>query len=111
MKLARAYIQRFPEALDIHAMQTYTYHGIMQQNRNRLLVKCPGVDGLKTGFVYEAGYHIIVTAKRGEKRLVAVILGARNPNVRENEATRMIEAGFMMLAGQDTRPVDMKGSR
>jgi D-alanyl-D-alanine carboxypeptidase (penicillin-binding protein 5/6) len=111
MKLSRAYIRRFPEALGIHAMQTYTYHGITQKNRNRLLGKCPGVDGLKTGFVCEAGYHIIVTAKRGDRRLVAVMLGSRNPRVREKEATRLIEAGFMMLEGKDLHSDEMKGRK
>lgn len=111
MKLARAYIRRFPDALGIHAMQIYSYNGIAQKNRNRLLGRCPGVDGLKTGFVCEAGYHIIVTARRGDRRLVAVVLGARNPRIREREAARLIEAGFIMLKGKGAPPVEVKGRK
>ena len=66
MKLSRAYVQHFPEALRIHSQLNYTYYGITQKNRNRLLGKCPGVDGIKTGHVYESGYNFIVTAKRGD---------------------------------------------
>ncbi len=69
--LARAYLQRFPESLTIHSMQHYTYRDITQQNRNALLKSYPNADGLKTGWVHQAGYHIVATAKRGDARLIA----------------------------------------
>ncbi|MGD0276490.1 MAG: D-alanyl-D-alanine carboxypeptidase family protein [Syntrophales bacterium] len=100
MKLSRAYIQHYPEALGIHSQAHYTYYGITQRNRNRLLGTCPGVDGVKTGHIFEAGYNIIVTAKRGDTRLIAVLLGARTPRIRQVETTRLVEMGFQMVGGK-----------
>ena len=70
--LARRYVNEFPEALKIHSTLEYTYSGIKQGNRNTLLSKDASIDGLKTGFISEAGYHLVATAKRDERRLIAV---------------------------------------
>ena len=102
MKLARSYIERFPEAMTIHALRNYTYHDITQKNRNRLLGRFAGADGLKTGYVAEAGYHLIATARRGDTRLIAVVLGAKTPRIREKESLNLLEAGFRML--EKSRP-------
>ncbi|MGA2401566.1 MAG: serine hydrolase [Syntrophobacteraceae bacterium] len=93
-KLSVAYLRRFPESLTIHSMQAYTYGRSSHHNANRLLGKCPGVDGLKTGFVCASGYNISATAKRNGVRVLAVVMGARNSWVRCSEAERLIEAGF-----------------
>jgi D-alanyl-D-alanine carboxypeptidase (penicillin-binding protein 5/6) len=93
-KLSVAYLHRFPESLNIHSMQAYAYGRHEHHNANRLLGKCPGVDGLKTGFVCASGYNISATAKRNGVRVLAVIMGARSPWVRCSEAEKLIEAGF-----------------
>ena len=93
-RLSAAYIRRFPEALAIHSMQSYTYGRRSHHNANRLLGKCPGVDGLKTGFVCASGYNISATARRNHTRIIVVVMGARNPQIRCSEAERLIEAGF-----------------
>jgi D-alanyl-D-alanine carboxypeptidase (penicillin-binding protein 5/6) len=98
LKLARAYIDRFPQALSLHSMQSYTYHNIAQHNRNLLLKRCSNVDGLKTGYVALSGYHIVVTAKRGGVRLIAVVMGAKTARIRTNEAQKLLEEGFKMVA-------------
>jgi D-alanyl-D-alanine carboxypeptidase (penicillin-binding protein 5/6) len=93
-RLSVTYLRRFPESLAIHSMQSYTYGRHSHHNANRLLGKCLGVDGLKTGFVCASGYNISATAKRNHTRIVAVVMGARNPWIRCSEAERLIEAGF-----------------
>lgn len=93
-KLSVAYLRRFPESLAIHSMQSYTYGNRSRHNANRLLGKCPGVDGLKTGFVCSSGYNISATAKRDQTRIIAVVMGAGNPWIRCSEAEKLIEAGF-----------------
>lgn len=93
-KLSVAYLRRFPESLSIHSMQAYAYGRSAHHNANRLLGKCPGVDGLKTGFVCAAGYNITATAKRGGVRILAVVMGARSPWIRLAETEKLIEAGF-----------------
>ena len=98
-RLSVAYIHRFPEALEIHSMQSYAYGRRSHHNANRLLGKCPGVDGLKTGFVCASGYNISATARRSNTRILAVVMGAHNPWVRCSEAARLIEVGFRETGG------------
>jgi D-alanyl-D-alanine carboxypeptidase (penicillin-binding protein 5/6) len=94
--LSRAYLSRFPGALAIHSMKYFSHNEIMRRNANSLLGKYDGVDGLKTGFVNASGFNIVVTAKRGETRLLAVVLGARSPKVREVQTARLIDEGFKL---------------
>ncbi len=98
-RLSVAYLRRFPESLAIHSMQSFTYGRHTHHNANRLLGKCPGVDGLKTGFVCASGYNISATARRNHTRIIAVVMGARNPWIRCSEAQRLIEAGFRETGG------------
>lgn len=93
-KLSVAYLKRFPDSLEIHSMQSYTYEKSSHHNANRLLGKCPGVDGLKTGFVCASGYNISATGKRGDVRILAVVMGAPTPRVRMVETGKLLEAGF-----------------
>lgn len=97
-KLSVAYLRKFPESLKVHSMTTHTYHGATHRNANTLLRTYKGVDGLKTGFVCEAGYNITATAKRGKTRLVAVVLGAQNSAVRQRETARLLDYGFRRAA-------------
>jgi len=96
--LARSYINDFPDALKIHSTLEYTYAGIRQDNRNTLLRKDSTVDGLKTGFIAEAGYHLLATAKRDERRLIAVVMGAKNRAVRAEEALKLLNYGYRNFA-------------
>jgi D-alanyl-D-alanine carboxypeptidase len=108
LKLSRAYIRDFPEALQIHSMQEYTFANITQRNSNTLLTQCEDVDGLKTGFVRAAGFHLVATAKRGETRLIAVVMGEKNPRIRTQDTTRLLEQGFRMVAGKGKTSLSMK---
>jgi D-alanyl-D-alanine carboxypeptidase (penicillin-binding protein 5/6) len=92
--LARQYIQDFPEALRYHSMLEFTYAGITQQNRNGLLRKDESVDGLKTGYIADSGYHLLATAKRGNRRLIAVVMGTNNIAAREQEARKLLNYGY-----------------
>lgn len=94
LKLSVAYLQRFPQCLEIHSQQKFTYNNRTRSNANRLLGTCAGVDGLKTGFVNASGYNLAATGVRGGRRLVAVVLGASSPGLRKTETTRLLEYGF-----------------
>ncbi|MBP8645584.1 MAG: serine hydrolase [Syntrophobacteraceae bacterium] len=93
-KLSMAYLRRFPDCLHFHSMRTYTFNGTTRRNANGLLGTCYGVDGIKTGFVCASGYNLSATAKRGDVRLIAVVLGSPSPAVRARETAKLIEAGF-----------------
>ena len=92
--LARRYIQDHPEALVFHSTTEYEYNKIRQYNRNTLLQKNIGVDGLKTGHVEEAGYHLAATAKRDGQRMIAVVMGCDKMRKRAQEAQALLEYGF-----------------
>jgi serine-type D-Ala-D-Ala carboxypeptidase (penicillin-binding protein 5/6) len=92
--LDSAYLRRFPESLQYHSMREFTYNNIVQYNRNHLLLKDQTVDGLKTGYVAAAGYHLAATAKRDGMRLLAVVMGAGTPAIREREALKLLNFGF-----------------
>lgn len=98
--LARAYITQFPEALRYHSILEYTYNGILQRNRNPLLRKDETVDGLKTGYIAEAGYHLLVTAKKENRRSIAVVMGAPNPATREKEVRTLLNYGYQKFSVQ-----------
>jgi D-alanyl-D-alanine carboxypeptidase len=96
-RLSTAYLRRYPESLNIHSMQSYTYRTSTHRNANRLLGTCQGVDGLKTGFVCASGYNLAATAIRGDHRLIAVVLGAPSAGVRATETAKLLEMGYDSL--------------
>jgi D-alanyl-D-alanine carboxypeptidase (penicillin-binding protein 5/6) len=92
--LAKRYTEDHPEALVYHSTVEFEYSGIHQENRNTLLQKNIGVDGLKTGHVQEAGYHLLATAKRNGQRMIAVVMGCDKMRKRGPEAQKLLEYGF-----------------
>ena len=92
--LAAAMIRDFPEYYPLYSLREYTYNKITQPNRNRLLWLDPNVDGLKTGHTQTAGYCLITSAKRDERRLISVVMGATSDNVRTMESQRLLNHGF-----------------
>jgi serine-type D-Ala-D-Ala carboxypeptidase (penicillin-binding protein 5/6) len=92
--LARAYLKAHPEALRYHQLTSYTYRNISQENHNKLLFQDPSVDGLKTGYTRKSGYNLLATAKRGDQRLIAVVLQAKSRTIREEETLRLLNFGF-----------------
>ena len=92
--LSRRYIEAHPEALVLHSTVEFEYNGIRQGNRNTLLQKNIGVDGLKTGHIRESGYHLTATAKRDGQRMIAVVMGCDKVKKRALEAQKLLEYGF-----------------
>jgi D-alanyl-D-alanine carboxypeptidase (penicillin-binding protein 5/6) len=93
-KLSAAIISRFPEHYARYKELDYTYNEIRQYNRNKLLREDPSVDGLKTGYTREAGYGLVASAKRGDMRLISVVLGTSSPTARKNETRSLLNYGF-----------------
>jgi len=94
MKLAVRVMRDYPEYLPIFALREYSYAGVTQRNRNELLFRDPYVDGLKTGHTESAGYCLIATAKRNDRRLVAIVMGAPSEMARAMEAQKLLNYGF-----------------
>lgn len=92
--LAKHYIKDHPEALSFHSTPEFEYNGIRQPNRNLLLRKEIGVDGLMTGYVEKSGYHLLATAKREGQRMIAVVMGCDRLQRRYQEGQTLLEYGF-----------------
>ncbi len=92
--LAAALMRDHPEAHRLHAIKEYTYAGIRQYNRNRLLWADPTVDGLKTGHSSAAGYCLIATSLRAPRRLISVVLGAPSDDARARDSLNLLNWGY-----------------
>ena len=97
--LAAAVIRDFPEYYPLYSQKEYRYNNIAQFNRNRLLWTDPSVDGMKTGYTENAGYCLVTSAKRGERRLVSVVLGTASEAVRAAESQKLLNYGFQAYDG------------
>ncbi len=92
--LAKRLIIDHPQFYPYYAITSFTYNDITQGNRNPLLYKDMGADGLKTGHTEAAGYGLTASAKRGERRLILVVNGLESVKQRSEETERLLEWAF-----------------
>jgi D-alanyl-D-alanine carboxypeptidase (penicillin-binding protein 5/6) len=92
--LGRALINDFPEYYHWYQQKWFTYNGIRQPNRNRLLWRDAQVDGIKTGHTNDAGFCLVSSAKRNNMRLIAVVLGSPSETSRADDSERLLNYGF-----------------
>ena len=92
--LGRALINDFPEHYHWYQQKWFTFNGIRQPNRNRLLWRDAQVDGVKTGHTSEAGFCLVSSAKRENMRLLAVVLGSPTETARADDSERLLNYGF-----------------
>ncbi len=93
-ELSRALIHDFPQIYAIASIKHFKWNGIDQNNRNLLLWRDPSVDGVKTGHTAGAGYCLDASAKRGNFRLIAVVMGTPSEQARANDAETLLNYGF-----------------
>jgi len=99
-KLTKALIANFPDHYATYKEKEFTFSGIRQLNRNKLLWRDDSVDGVKTGHTESAGYCLISSAKRNDMRLIAVVAGSPSENERLISSQRLLEYGFRFFATQ-----------
>jgi serine-type D-Ala-D-Ala carboxypeptidase (penicillin-binding protein 5/6) len=92
--LSRALIKNFPKEYKLYSQKEYVFNKIKQYSRNKLLYLDDSVDGIKTGFTQKAGYCLATSAKRGSRRLISVVLGAKSPDQRTKVSKSLLEYGF-----------------
>ena len=129
-KFCRIYLEAHPESLrEFHSVSEFAYPRAenvaeqyrknpgtrVQKNRNTLLGKVEGVDGLKTGFIFESGYNIALTAERNGTRFIAVILGAPagwgGDRIRDEEGKKLLEWAFTNYKTLKPRPAALEPVR
>ena len=104
--LATRIIKEFPQYYRLYSEREYTFNGVRQPNRNRLLAIDPSVDGMKTGFTDAAGYCLVASAHSEQKnatdpqggqfsrRILSVLLGASSDATRATESQKLLNYGF-----------------
>lgn len=110
--LAAHLITDHPEEFRYYKQREFTYNKITQPNRNRLLWADPSVDGMKTGHTDAAGYCLVATAQRGDRRVLSVLLGADSEATRAEESLKLLNWGFqnfdtVKLYGQQNQPAGL----
>jgi D-alanyl-D-alanine carboxypeptidase (penicillin-binding protein 5/6) len=86
-------INDHPQDYAVYGEQYFTYNNIRQMNRNELLGE-PGVDGIKTGHTAAAGYCLMASAKRGDQRLISVVMGSTSEAQRASDSLALLNWGF-----------------
>lgn len=92
--LGRALIRDFPDTYAYNKIKEFTVGSITQPNRNMLLWRDPSVDGIKTGHHSGAGYCLMSSAKRGDQRLIAVVMGGASEKQRAEDSLALLNWGF-----------------
>ncbi|HTC26250.1 D-alanyl-D-alanine carboxypeptidase family protein [Dyella sp.] len=92
--LTRALIHDYPDDYAISAIKEFEWNGIKQGNRNTLLWRDPTVDGVKTGHTAEAGFCLDASAKRGDQRMIAIVMGSSSEKTRADSAIALLNYGF-----------------
>lgn len=95
--LAGAIVRDFPDHYPLYSIREFQYNSITQPNRNRLLWMDPFVDGLKTGHTNSAGFCLVASAKRGQRRLISVVLGTNSDVLRATESQKLLNYGFQFF--------------
>ncbi len=92
--LARAVLKDYPQYYHYFNIERFTYNEISQPNRNGLLRRNVGVDGMKTGHIDDAGYHLVASAERKDIRLVSAVMGTNSMKAREDETLTGLSYAF-----------------
>ena len=92
--LGHSLVRHHPEALTYTSAKEFTFDKITQPSFNRLLLHDPRVNGIKTGHVDEAGYHLVASASSNGMNLLSAVLGAPNEERRMTESEKLIEWAF-----------------
>lgn len=92
--LAMAVYHHFPQYYKWFSQKSFMYKGQRITGHNHLLDTFKGADGMKTGYTAASGFNIITSAKRGNKRVIAVTMGHRFLNERDKHAYKMMDLGL-----------------
>ena len=98
--LARALLNQHRNEYALFGTRSITWRSRRIANHNHLLGKVRGADGIKTGYTADAGYNLAASARRGNRRIIAVVLGEGSIAARDLRAANLIELGFSLPTGQ-----------
>jgi D-alanyl-D-alanine carboxypeptidase len=109
--LGRAIQDHFPTYFRYFQTYSFAYRGVNFRNHNRLLGRVEGVDGIKTGYTRASGFNLLTSARRGQRQIVAVVLGGRTGGARDARMRQLVDATFpRAYAGNRTAPMIARAS-
>ncbi len=100
--LARHIIKTYPELYKIYAEPAFKWNKVNQRNRNPILGKVAGADGLKTGYTEASGYGMVGSAEQNGRRIIMVLNGMESKRDRSGEAVKMMRWSFRAF-----KPIDL----
>jgi D-alanyl-D-alanine carboxypeptidase len=92
--LARTLLKEFPEYAYLYSEKSFRIGRAYMRSHNALLRVYEGADGMKTGFICDSGFNVVASATRGERQLIAVVMGAYNSRSRTKRARALLDHGF-----------------
>jgi len=102
--LGLAIQDRFPRYYRYFSTQSFVYRGVRMSNHNRLLGRVPGVHGIKTGYIRASGFNLVSAVDRGDRRIVAVVLGGTSAGSRDAKMRSLIEQKITLASVKRTAP-------
>lgn len=87
-------IKDFPKYYHFFSTQSFSHKGTVYKSHNRMVRNTPGVDGLKTGFIRASGFNVATSAKRGNRRVVAVVMGGNTAAARDQHMAQLLDRSF-----------------
>jgi D-alanyl-D-alanine carboxypeptidase (penicillin-binding protein 5/6) len=99
-------VLKYPDTLRYTSTREHGFRDnkFILRTHNNLMGKVEGCDGLKTGFFDEAGYSIAATAKRGDTRMIAVVMGSVDKKTRDRKAAELLSTGFLKAPKKEVIP-------
>lgn len=99
-KLAHAMLKHFPNRYRYFSEPRFKYAGKTYKSHNKLLTNYEGTDGIKTGYIRASGFNLVASVKRGDKRLIGIVFGAKNSKSRNRHMVSLLEKGWSKVAPQ-----------
>jgi D-alanyl-D-alanine carboxypeptidase len=108
--LGRAIQERFPRYYKYFSIRSFTFRGEAIANHNRLLGKVEGVDGIKTGYINASGFNLVTSVHRGNRYLVAVVMGGSSGGSRDARMRELISEKIAQASTKRTAPMVAEAS-
>src|SRR2546425_10289972 len=108
--LGRAIQERFPRQYKYFSIRSFTFRGQSIANHNHLLGKVEGVDGIKTGYISASGFNLVTSVHRGNRYLVAVVMGGSSAGSRDARMRELINDKIARAATKRTAPMIAEAS-
>lgn len=107
--LSRSIMVRHPEYYRYFSRTSFTYRGVRYGNHNRLLKSYRGTDGIKTGYIRASGFNLAASVRRGNKHLVAVVMGGKSGKSRNAHMTNILSANLSKAVASNAPPARPPG--